>query len=84
MKTPEHAMTGVMEFISRGSAMEERATRWAAYDKALTLLSHEQNRDLLPWHPVASFEVFGRPLDPTPSAIVRLGPVAVKTTWTVG
>jgi len=37
----------LMEFISRGSAMEERATRWAAYDKALTLLSHEQNRDLL-------------------------------------
>jgi ABC-2 type transport system ATP-binding protein len=42
------------------------------------------NRDLLPWHPVASFQVFGRQLDPAPSAIVRLGPVAVKTDWTVG
>jgi ABC-2 type transport system ATP-binding protein len=43
----------------------------------------DRNRDLLPWHPVASFEVFGKALDPAPSAIVRLGPVAVKTSWTV-
>jgi len=43
----------------------------------------ERNRDLLPWHPAASFEVFGARLDRAPSAIVRLGPVAVKTTWTI-
>ncbi|MEY2460262.1 MAG: lipopolysaccharide transport system ATP-binding protein [Acidimicrobiaceae bacterium] len=41
------------------------------------------NRDLLPWHPVASFEVFGGRLDRAPSAIVRLGPVAVQTNWTL-
>ena len=42
-----------------------------------------KNRDLLPWHPAASFEVFGPGLDSTPSAIVRLGPVATKTTWQI-
>jgi ABC-2 type transport system ATP-binding protein len=41
------------------------------------------NKDLLPWHPVASFEVFGRRLDRAPSAIVRLGPVAVQTNWKI-
>ncbi|MEY2423140.1 MAG: lipopolysaccharide transport system ATP-binding protein [Acidimicrobiaceae bacterium] len=43
----------------------------------------QRNRDLLPWHPAASFEVFGPGLDKAPSAIVRLGPVAAKTIWEV-
>jgi ADP-ribose pyrophosphatase YjhB (NUDIX family) len=37
----------LMEFISRGAAMEQRETRWASYDEALVLLSHESNRELL-------------------------------------
>lgn len=37
----------LMEFMSRGNAAEERETRWATYDKALTLLTHEQNREIL-------------------------------------
>jgi ADP-ribose pyrophosphatase YjhB (NUDIX family) len=37
----------LMEFISRGGAMEERETHWATYDNALVLLTHEQNRDIL-------------------------------------
>jgi len=40
-----------------------------------------RNQDLLPWHPVASFEVFGPRLDRAPSAIVRLGPISLKTNW---
>jgi hypothetical protein len=44
----------------------------------------QKNKDLLPWHPVANFEVFGSQLDRAPSAIVRLGPVATKTTWRTG
>lgn len=43
----------------------------------------QKNKDLLPWHPAASFEVFGPALDKAPSAIVRLGPVSAKTTWDV-
>lgn len=38
--------------------------------------------DLLPWRPVASFDVFGARLDRVPRAIVRLAPIATKTTWT--
>jgi len=37
----------LMEFISRGTAMEERETHWATYDEALILLTHEPNRDIL-------------------------------------
>ena len=39
------------------------------------------NRDLLPWRPVAQFEVFGSRLDHAPPAIVRLAPVAARTSW---
>ena len=42
-----------------------------------------RNQDLLPWHPVASFDVFGPRLDKAPSAIVRLGPVSTRTSWHV-
>jgi ABC-type polysaccharide/polyol phosphate transport system ATPase subunit len=43
----------------------------------------QDNMDLLPWHPAASFEVFGKWLDRAPSAIVRLAPIAVKTRWQI-
>jgi ABC-2 type transport system ATP-binding protein len=42
-----------------------------------------RNTDLLPWHPAASFEVFGPRLDIAPNAIVRLGPVATRTNWEI-
>ena len=35
----------------------------------------------LPWHPVAQFEVSGPDLDPAPSAIVRMAPVHVESSW---
>ena len=37
----------LMKLIVRGAAMEERETLWASYEKALTLLTHEQNREIL-------------------------------------
>jgi ADP-ribose pyrophosphatase YjhB (NUDIX family) len=37
----------LMKFTSRGAAAEERETTWAGYAKALTLLTHEQNREIL-------------------------------------
>ena len=41
--------------------------------------------ELMPWHPIAALPVAGRyRLDPTPGAIVRLSPVFVESTWTVG
>ncbi len=43
----------------------------------------ERGRDLLPWHPVAQFDVEGRLLDQAPPAIVRLAPVHVETVWEV-
>jgi ABC-type polysaccharide/polyol phosphate transport system ATPase subunit len=40
-------------------------------------------RDLLPWHPVAKFEVEGQELDPIFRSIVRLSPVHVDAEWIV-
>ena len=37
----------LMKAMSLGRAMEERETRWATYDKALLLLTHESNRETL-------------------------------------
>lgn len=37
--------------------------------------------DLTPWHPVASFHLAGTDLDPAPTAVVRLSPVHVRSTW---
>lgn len=38
-------------------------------------------RELLPWHPVAAFDLTGPDLVPTPPGIVRLAPVHVEATW---
>jgi ABC-type polysaccharide/polyol phosphate transport system ATPase subunit len=41
--------------------------------------------ELMPWHPISSLPVAGRHrLDPTPGAIVRLSPVFVESTWSLG
>ena len=37
----------LMKAMSLGRAMEEREMRWATYDKALLLLTHESNREIL-------------------------------------
>jgi ABC-type polysaccharide/polyol phosphate transport system ATPase subunit len=39
------------------------------------------DRKLIPWHPAATFEVFGSDLDYAPLGIVRLSPVHVKSDW---
>ena len=39
--------------------------------------------ELLPWHPVARFDVAGPELDESPRAIARLAPVHVEAAWTV-
>jgi ABC-type polysaccharide/polyol phosphate transport system ATPase subunit len=39
--------------------------------------------DLMPWQPVAQFEVMGPDLDPAPTAVVRLAPVYAEATWQV-
>ena len=39
------------------------------------------DRDLLPWHHAASFDVGGPILDEAPQAVVRLSPVHVASTW---
>jgi len=41
------------------------------------------SRQLLPWRPVATFEVAGHDLDPAPQAVVRLAPVYVSAEWEV-
>jgi ABC-type polysaccharide/polyol phosphate transport system ATPase subunit len=40
-------------------------------------------RELLPWHPVAHFDVVGPDLDAAPPATARLAPVHVEATWDV-
>jgi hypothetical protein len=42
-----------------------------------------RNRDLMPWHPVARFEVSGARLHQAPSAIVRLAPIATSASFEV-
>ena len=39
------------------------------------------DRKLIPWHPAATFEVFGSDLDYAPLGIVRLSSVHVKSDW---
>ena len=39
--------------------------------------------DLVPWHPVRSFEVIGKDLDVAPRAIVRPVPVYVEAAWDI-
>jgi ABC-2 type transport system ATP-binding protein len=43
----------------------------------------EKGQDVLPWHPIAKFEVVGEDLDELPRSIVRLAPVHVESEWTV-
>lgn len=38
-------------------------------------------KEVLPWHPVAHFDVVGKSLDATPGSIVRLSPVHVEAEW---
>ena len=40
-------------------------------------------RELLPWHPIAHFDVVGPDLDAAPPATARLAPVHVDATWDV-
>ena len=39
--------------------------------------------DLMPWQPVAQFEVMGPDLDAAPRAVVRLAPVHAEATWDI-
>ena len=39
--------------------------------------------ELLPWQPVATFDVHGPILDPAPLAVVRLAPVHLPSEWTI-
>ena len=39
--------------------------------------------DLMPWQPVANFDVIGPDLDAAPRAVVRLAPVHAEATWLV-
>ena len=41
-------------------------------------------RDLLPWRPVADLDVIGPDLDATPAGVARLAPVQVDAVWTDG
>ncbi|MGH2572641.1 MAG: ABC transporter ATP-binding protein [Actinomycetota bacterium] len=43
----------------------------------------KRGRDLLPWHPVAHFDIGGPRLEPVPPGIMRLAPVQVESTWEV-
>lgn len=39
--------------------------------------------DVIPWRPVAHFDVSGPALDRTPRAVIRLSPVHVEATWDI-
>ena len=41
----------------------------------------QDDHDVIPWHPVASFVLAGSDLDPAPRAVVRLAPVHVRAHW---
>jgi ABC-2 type transport system ATP-binding protein len=43
----------------------------------------DRKRDLVPWHPVARFDVSGPDLQEPPRAIVRLAPLHVEAAWEV-
>jgi ABC-2 type transport system ATP-binding protein len=47
------------------------------------LFQSPHGSELLPWHPIARFEVYGPELDPAPLAVVRLAPVHVDAAWEV-
>ena len=40
-------------------------------------------KEVMPWHPVAHFDVVGKELDGVPNSIVRLSPVHVEAAWHV-
>jgi ABC-type polysaccharide/polyol phosphate transport system ATPase subunit len=40
-----------------------------------------QDEKLIPWHPAATFDIFGSDLDAAPLGIVRLSPVHVRSDW---
>jgi ABC-type polysaccharide/polyol phosphate transport system ATPase subunit len=46
--------------------------------------SSYDGQELLPWQPVARFDVYGPELDGAPRAIVRLAPLHVDAEWRVG
>jgi ABC-type polysaccharide/polyol phosphate transport system ATPase subunit len=46
-----------------------------------TSMVAQSDRDLIPWHHAASFEVIGPELDEAPRAVVRLSPVHVQSEW---
>jgi ABC-type polysaccharide/polyol phosphate transport system ATPase subunit len=47
-----------------------------------TSILDADDHDLLPWHPMTSFDVIGPDLDNAPRTIVRLAPIHVETVWT--
>jgi ABC-type polysaccharide/polyol phosphate transport system ATPase subunit len=52
---------------------------WSGCYKTVTRI------EMMPWHPISTMPVVGRQaLDPTPGAIVRLSPVFVESSWTIG
>lgn len=52
------------------------------YSLWLGFVERDTDRDLVPWHPTASFDVVGPDLDPAPRAVVRPAPIHVRATWT--
>jgi ABC-type polysaccharide/polyol phosphate transport system ATPase subunit len=53
-----------------------RYTVWAC-------VAEPWGNDLVPWHPVATFDLYGPDLDPSPLAVVRPSPVYVPAAWNV-
>jgi ABC-type polysaccharide/polyol phosphate transport system ATPase subunit len=43
-----------------------------------------QGDELVAWQPLTSFDVYGPELDAAPRAIVRLSPIHVDSSWTIG
>jgi ABC-type polysaccharide/polyol phosphate transport system ATPase subunit len=43
----------------------------------------QHGAELMSWQPVASFDVHGPEIDPTPLAVVRLAPVHLPSQWTI-
>jgi ABC-2 type transport system ATP-binding protein len=41
-------------------------------------------QELLAWQPLAPFQVYGPELDAAPRAVVRLSPLHVESSWTIG
>ncbi|MDT5207618.1 MAG: lipopolysaccharide transport system ATP-binding protein [Mycobacterium sp.] len=74
--TVEEGETNIAVRLERLPVARGRYSLWVGMVAA-------SDRDLIPWHHTASFDVGGPVLEDAPQAVVRLSPVLVASDWTL-